>query len=227
MFPRKIYQRIRCAPESWCLMASGCCPWHRSLDGSFYRDNNFYLLTGIYVLIALLVYLVALYQSQLSTQVLEDPVTGLPSRRLFLAHLGAAMTRADREHNGLAIVFIDVNEFKAINDRLGHAQGDQVLREIANRLKAAIRAGDIAARYGGDELVVLAPSIKTPEDAGAIRAKLQNAMRRPLAIGDTALDVSISVGTSLYPDDAGSMEELLAHADSAMYRQKRQFKLVR
>ena len=153
-----------------------------------------------------------------------DPLTGLANRARLLDHLQHALARARREDGGLALLFIDLDRFKAINDTLGHAVGDAVLREIGRRLPQNLREGDLAARLGGDEFVVLLPGGRREEvmrQARQVAGKLLGAVSAPIHIGEQVFHLSASIGIALYPDDAERAEDLLRYADATMYQAKR------
>lgn len=151
----------------------------------------------------------------------HDGLTGLPNRMAFEDRLEQAMQRAQADSRCFAVLFIDSDDFKSINDRFGHAAGDAVLVEVAGRISAQLRAGDIVARLGGDEFVVLLDPVKDREGAERVAAAIIAAMTEPVALeaGPTIV-TSVSVGTAIYPHDAAEVAGLLRHADSAMYVHK-------
>ena len=150
----------------------------------------------------------------------RDHLTGLPNRLLFADRLRQAIAKAAREQGRIALLFIDLDRFKDINDSLGHHVGDQLLVEIAERLRGAIRASDTLARQGGDEFLVMIDDLDAPSAAGPIAAKLVDAIVRPVLIDGRSLTVSCSVGISVYPDDARDEAELMRNSDLAMYSVK-------
>lgn len=150
----------------------------------------------------------------------HDSLTGLPNRVLFADLTERALAAARRDKGRLALVFMDVDQFKQINDNLGHAVGDLLLKEIAARVRGAIRDSDTAARIGGDEFVVLLRSIQRSEDAQVVAEKVRLAIRQPCLIETHSIAVSASIGIALYPEDGFDMLELSKHADQAMYRAK-------
>lgn len=151
-----------------------------------------------------------------------DELTRLPNRRLLLDRLKQAMAQSDRQHKQIALLFIDVDKFKGINDRLGHTVGDKLLLQFAERLVTGIRYGDTACRYGGDEFVIMLPEIDSPEDAAVVTEKLRIQLSRPYRVDDTAIVISASIGTSIYPADGKNCSELIKQADIAMYLAKTQ-----
>ncbi len=159
-------------------------------------------------------------QAQLAHMAQHDPLTELPNRLLFMDRLGHAISRAERDGSQLAVLFVDLDGFKGINDTLGHLTGDRLLQEVAKRLAGAIRKDDTVARLGGDEFVVLVERLHAVEDASRLAGKLLGALARPIAIDGRELCVTGSVGISVYPVDGESAEQLLGRADEAMYRAK-------
>lgn len=151
----------------------------------------------------------------------HDALTGLPNRLLLDARLTQALVLAHRHCQRLALLFIDLNKFKQINDSLGHFVGDELLKTVARRLQQSVRASDTVSRFGGDEFVVLLPEISNREDAGVCAEKIVNALAAPHIIGSNRIEVAVSVGISVYPDDGIDAEALLHAADQAMYRAKR------
>jgi diguanylate cyclase (GGDEF)-like protein len=151
-----------------------------------------------------------------------DELTGLPNRNLFSTHLSHAISRALRNDSSLAVLFIDLDRFKHINDALGHDVGDEVLQIVAGRLGAALRASDILARLGGDEFVVIAEDIAHPDAIAGLGRKLLAAVDQPVVLRDQDFTLSASIGVSLYPNDGTDPQTLIKNADTAMYRAKEQ-----
>jgi diguanylate cyclase (GGDEF)-like protein/PAS domain S-box-containing protein len=152
----------------------------------------------------------------------HDVLTGLPNRRLFEERLGSAVRRARRANGRFALLYLDVDRFKEINDRFGHAAGDAVLQEIGRRLSQCARETDTVARIGGDEFVLLAEDLATVQDADFIAHKLREALHRPLVLGLQSLPLEASIGIAVFPDDAGQGDQLLSLADGAMYLAKQE-----
>jgi diguanylate cyclase (GGDEF)-like protein/PAS domain S-box-containing protein len=147
-----------------------------------------------------------------------DSLTALPNRALFFDRLEGAVARARREERRFALLFIDLDGFKAVNDRFGHDAGDYLLFEIARRLRAAIRDSDTAGRMGGDEFTVLLDNITRPEDAAAVADKIRSSLTEPIAIpSGSRVQVGASVGIAVFPDDGNDGDTVLKAADSAMY----------
>jgi diguanylate cyclase (GGDEF)-like protein len=150
----------------------------------------------------------------------HDTVTGLPNRSLFSDRLTVALAHAQRHRHKLAVLFLDIDRFKQINDSLGHTIGDRLLRSVAERIKSAIRDEDTVARFGGDEFTVLIHIIGKVEDAGKIATKVLEALKAPIAIDGREFVVTSSAGIAVYPADGGDGETLIRNADTAMYRAK-------
>jgi diguanylate cyclase (GGDEF)-like protein len=153
---------------------------------------------------------------------LVDALTGLPNRLLFNDRLDTIIREAIRNGECFAVLFVDIDRFKAINDTYGHAAGDQVLRVVTQRLRNSIRASDTVGRYAGDEFTVALRHIVKNDDVTRVAEKIVQVMHSPLYLDDgTELNVTVSMGLSFFPDDAGDAETLLKHADEAMYSAKR------
>lgn len=150
----------------------------------------------------------------------HDELTSLPNRGLFLDRVRKAIARSRRRNTVLAVLFIDLDNFKVVNDSLGHPVGDEILKKVAARLHECIRAADTVSRFGGDEFAVLVEEV-TAADANTAACRIGQAMARPLSsIGGQNIYLSASIGISLFPDDGEDAETLLKQADSAMYRAK-------
>jgi diguanylate cyclase (GGDEF)-like protein len=155
--------------------------------------------------------------AQLERQSNEDVLTGLPNRQWVQAHLPKAIEHAAAENTMLAVLFIDLDGFKSVNDTLGHEAGDEVLRMASKRLKEAIRPHDYVVRLGGDEFVVVLDAINHKTDAAHVAERIQHAFQDGFRIAQSVLSIGASVGISLFPDDGTDSETLLRHADIAMY----------
>ena len=151
----------------------------------------------------------------------HDSLTRLANRRTVMEGLADAIIRAERNGERLALLYLDVNRFKDINDSFGHAVGDELLRQVARRLKACVRSSDIIGRLGGDEFVVVLPSVADHGTAEVCINKVLYAFAEPFTINELDLFSSTSIGVALYPDDAENAESLLSRADAAMYHAKR------
>jgi diguanylate cyclase (GGDEF)-like protein/PAS domain S-box-containing protein len=159
-------------------------------------------------------------EEQIRDLAFQDPLTGLPNRRLFSDRLQMAVAQAHRSDQRLAVLFLDLDHFKAINDSLGHSVGDQLLAEVAKRLREAVREGDTVARLGGDEFILLTPGVGRALDVATIARKVVEGLRPPFQLGGRELLVTGSLGVSVFPDDGGDVETLILNADTAMYRAK-------
>ncbi len=151
----------------------------------------------------------------------RDPLTNLPNRLLMLDRLENAIAMARRRETRIAVMFIDLDHFKLINDTLGHAVGDQALQLAARRLQSAVRDSDTVSRHGGEEFIVLLPDVTQAADAALIAQKLLAALAAPGRAGDHRLQLSASIGITMYPEDAEDAQTLITRADAAMYRSKR------
>lgn len=159
-------------------------------------------------------------QDELVYQVHHDALTDLPNRTLLKDRLGQAIELTGRDGRRLAIMFIDLDQFKHINDSLGHAVGDQLLKSVARRLVDNVRISDTVSRQSGDEFVLLLPSIEHAEGAMQTAQKVLTAIAQPHSIDGHQLHLSASIGISVYPEDGQDAETLLKHADTAMYHAK-------
>lgn len=152
---------------------------------------------------------------------LHDSATGIPNRELFNDRLKQAIALAKRCHWVLAVMFIDLDRFKSINDTYGHAIGDKVLQVVAQRLHEQIRSEDIVCRYGGDEFLYLLVNPQSVENIQRIARKVVKRISQPMIINDLTLTIEPSIGIAMYPDDGSTDQELVANADAAMYRAKK------
>lgn len=157
---------------------------------------------------------------QLEAAAHYDQLTGLANRHLLDNLLERSIRTARRNRKRVAVMFIDLDRFKEVNDTLGHAAGDQLLQQAAKRLQAALRDSDLLARISGDEFVVVLDELDNTDDASAVACKLMDGIASPFHIKDTEVVLSCSIGISVYPDDAETAAQLLGFADTAMYRAK-------
>jgi diguanylate cyclase (GGDEF)-like protein/PAS domain S-box-containing protein len=168
-------------------------------------------------------------EQELERLAYHDPLTGLPNRILFQEHLEVALARAQRGGRGVAVLYVDLDDFKLVNDSFGHGAGDQLLCEVAARLTGSTRATDVVARQGGDEFLILIADVDTTEEgeevdvsevARRVADQVRAALQAPVVLADTEIYTSASLGISLFPVDAQDAESLLKHADIAMYKAK-------
>ena len=160
------------------------------------------------------------HQQQLEHIAHYDVLTNLPNRLLFAEHLHQAMAQAARRDGQLAVVYLDLDGFKAINDQHGHSMGDHLLVVLAHRMRGVLREGDILARLGGDEFAAVLVDLNTAADSQPVLARMLRAAADPVEIDDVVLRVSASIGYTLYPRDSADADQLLRHADQAMYAAK-------
>lgn len=153
-------------------------------------------------------------------QTFHDPLTGLPNRALLLERLAQQMAHARRSRKQLALLHIDIDRFKKVNDAQGHEFGNRLLCQLAERLTTSLREGDTVARLGGDEFVVLLPGLSFPKQAARLAREMQGLVAEPFLIDGRSSQVSASIGVALFPDDGGLPSELLKKADTALYRAK-------
>jgi diguanylate cyclase (GGDEF)-like protein/PAS domain S-box-containing protein len=150
----------------------------------------------------------------------HDGLSGLPNRTLFVDRLKQAVAAARRSGKLVAVMFLDLDHFKDVNDTVGHAEGDRLLRKVARRLESFLREGDTLARFGGDEFVLLLPNIQDAEDASQAAQRILKALRKPWKVADREFHLAASIGITIAPIDGGDADTLLRNADTAMYRAK-------
>jgi len=151
----------------------------------------------------------------------HDLLTGLPNPFVFNDRLAVALLQAERNQQNLAVMSLDLDYFKDVNDTLGHQVGDQLLRHVGRRLRNLLRKSDTVARLGGDEFMLLMPVIARVEDAGAVAKKILEAFRKPFAFDSHEINITTSVGIAIYPNDGKDAGTIIRNADAAMYRAKR------
>lgn len=159
-------------------------------------------------------------ESKLEFMAYHDMLTGLPNRRLLHEHLQKAMNAAKRNGHMVAVLFLDCDHFKKINDTWGHNTGDIFLQILAERLKSCVRDEDTVARLGGDEFVVILTALQSDRQASKVATRIMQAMQKPWLIHDTSFTVTTSIGIALYPLAACEADELLSNADKALYHAK-------
>ena len=159
-------------------------------------------------------------RQELSHLAHHDPLTRLPNRRVFARRLSQAIERAGRNGGRLGVFFVDLDDFKEINDRLGHARGDEMLRVVSDRLRGQLRSEDLVARYGGDEFMVLVDRIGSLRELAGIARHLIRELAKPFRLGGERLCITASVGIAVWPQDGEDADTLAVHADRAMYQAK-------
>jgi diguanylate cyclase (GGDEF)-like protein/PAS domain S-box-containing protein len=162
------------------------------------------------------------FEEKLTYLAQNDALTGLPNRALLLDRLGQAITRATRKATLVGVMLVDLDRFKEINDSLGHSAGDAVLKEVAGRIRRALRDSDTVARLGGDEFCVVLEDCESHEKLAVAAAKLRHVLDDPIASEDREMFTAASIGLAVYPHDGDSVEDLIKHADIAMYDAKRE-----
>jgi diguanylate cyclase (GGDEF)-like protein len=155
--------------------------------------------------------------SVVRTRASTDPLTGLMNRSSFDRLLPEALAQAARSHSEVALLFMDLDGFKSVNDKNGHPAGDTLLKEVARRVTASVREEDLLARYGGDEFVVLLSPLSERQVIDAIAARIIDTLSAPLFVDGMQVQLSVSIGVALFPDHAGDAKELVLRADAAMY----------
>ncbi|WP_061242670.1 EAL domain-containing protein [Ectopseudomonas composti] len=201
--------------------------WNRRKNGELYpewltisavrnSDNQITHFVGVFADISSLKHA----QARLDHQAHHDPLTGLPNRLLFETRLRSALDGSRADDQLGAVLFLDLDRFKQINDSLGHPVGDQLLKAIAARLKLQLRDIDTVARLGGDEFIILLPGLAQPQDAEQVAQKLLECFRAPFQLDDHEFFISASIGISLYPKDGLDVATLVKNADAAMYQSK-------
>jgi diguanylate cyclase (GGDEF)-like protein len=159
--------------------------------------------------------------SELAQSVQRDALTNMPNRALMLDRMESAIAFARRHATRIAVIFVDLDHFKLINDSLGHAVGDEVVKLVARRLEAAVRASDTVSRHGGDEFLLLLSEVANESGAAGVATKILAALAAPALVGVHSVRLSASLGIAIYPEDGDDSETLIRHADAAMYVAKR------
>jgi diguanylate cyclase (GGDEF)-like protein len=160
-------------------------------------------------------------EAMIEYQAFHDLLTSLPNRTLFNENLMISLENAPINQHKFAVMFIDLDRFKKINDTLGHAVGDRLLQDVAQRLKSCLREGDIVARWGGDEFTILLSHINCGDDAGKIAQRIIEALKLPFHLENQEINTSTSIGIAVYPEDGKDLDSLLKNADLALYEAKK------
>ncbi|HZV62253.1 MAG TPA: diguanylate cyclase [Methylophilaceae bacterium] len=219
------FQRLWRGPiptEQW-----SCEAWSRRKDGRTYfarldlfavrsmsQEISHYV--GIYSDMTLL----KEQQQNLERMAYHDPLTGLPNRTLFFDSVNQALARTRRKNELLAICYLDLDDFKPVNDSMGHKAGDQLLIQMSERIRNTLRAHDVVARLGGDEFALLLNGLESPQEASHTLDRLLVVIGEPYELNGQMIHVKASIGYTLYPLDDSGLDELVQHADKAMYRSK-------
>ncbi len=161
-----------------------------------------------------------MYEERLTYLAFHDTLTGLPNRRLFKQRLEQALKEAERYERKMAVMYLDIDNFKHVNDTLGHDMGDELLKQLAQRVKECLRESDTISRQGGDEITILLPEISNERDAIQIANRIINSLREPWYIGELAFRVTSSIGIAFYPNGGKTRRELMKSADIALYEAK-------
>lgn len=201
--------------------------WNRRKDGKVYFARlDLFVVRSMsqevshYVGICSDMTLLKEQQQRLERMAYHDPLTQLPNRALFFDSLRQALARTRRKDELLAVCYLDLDNFKPVNDSMGHNAGDQLLVHIAERIRNALRAHDVVARLGGDEFALLLSGLESADEAMHTLDRLLAAICQPYQLGGKAIDIGASIGYTLYPLDNAELDDLLQHADKAMYRAK-------
>jgi PAS domain S-box/diguanylate cyclase (GGDEF) domain len=189
-------------------------------DGAHYTEKDKELLQFVSTQVATAIERKQLH-ARLKRMAQYDGLTGLPNRGLLYDRLKMALARTRREQGQMSLLYLDLNNFKQVNDSLGHVAGDELLQEVANRLKRCVRQLDTVARMGGDEFVVLLENIELPEHASNVAKKIRSAISQPIKLEGRSLCIMPSIGIALYPDHGEEAQQLLRYADEAMYFEKK------
>lgn len=202
--------------------------WNRRKNGEIYLEwVNINIIKDLkgsisnYVAIFSDITSLKISESQLSHLAHHDPLTGLPNRLLFQDRLQQVLTQSQYNKKIIAVLFIDLDKFKPINDNFGHRVGDQLLQAVAERLMGCMREGDTIARLGGDEFIAIVRDISTAQDSAKVAQKILDILSQPFLVEGHKLHIAASIGISLYPSDATNIDELVRNADFAMYMAKK------
>ncbi|MFC0131959.1 sensor domain-containing protein [Massilia eurypsychrophila] len=227
LLPAELREAARSAAPYWLgvpLPASGGAIGALVVSGSpesaYFTDEDKELLQFVSGQVATAIERLRLHE-QLHYLAQYDALTRLPNRQLFHDRLDSALARAARNGTGFSLLYLDLDKFKLVNDVHGHAAGDLLLHQMAQRITQCVREEDTVARIGGDEFVVLLESVAQTDDAARVAAKIALAMDEPFRFGNLCLDARVSIGIAAYPRHGGNAQQLLKHADEAMYGNKK------
>ena len=194
----------------------------QDVEGGVPQQTSDWVVRGLYFLTAAIGVTIAAWR--LRRQALHDSLTGLPNRTMLAEHLAVALARARRSGRAIALAYIDLDDFKLVNDNLGHAAGDRLLVDVGHRLESCLRDTDVLARQGGDEFLLLLADLDDPETAKkaavATYERMRAAFDEPFHLDGAELAIGVSMGVSVFPQDASDAETLHRHADTSMYRAK-------
>ena len=226
MFPAFIYKKsLATIEEPFSLMVSRQVGWS-DLSIGLLSLMTFLTLLSSLIIIAYLKSIQQYRILQIGNQnklwmlANYDHLTGLPNRMLLLDRLSQILARATRQKKTCAVMFLDINDFKKVNDTYGHDVGDQLLKFVAENLQAAMRVSDTVARMSGDEFIILIEDLKNRKELSTVRQKIEQKLSTGYQIKDNHIQVQVSIGTAIYPDDADTPETLIKHADIKMYANK-------
>ena len=211
-------ETVELPDAQYSIPAAGRQDWLSSVYRP-YRDSASGAVAGVVVLIRDITARKTAEQ-QIEYQAYHDALTGLANRRLFHEHLSLALALAQRREKNVAVLFLDLDHFKVVNDSLGHTVGDALLQQVARRLKGSVREGDTVARVGGDEFTIVLHELSHAQDAAIVAQKVLRTIAAPMEISGHRLQVTTSIGITIYPADGLDAETLLRSADAAMYRAK-------
>ncbi|GGK36644.1 putative bifunctional diguanylate cyclase/phosphodiesterase [Salinarimonas ramus] len=205
--------------------------WTPERPGSLWRGKVLWLVIGPALLAFALLGLAVMHarrvsaelaqtQEHVQTLAVSDPLSGLPNRLLFAQRLDQELARVTRTGEGLAVMFLDLDRFKEVNDAFGHQAGDELIKLVARRLMTHLRGTDVLARFGGDEFAIIQPGLKSAEGAEALARRILDAISEPFEIEHSAVTIGVSIGIALAPEDALDRETLMRLADTALYQAK-------
>lgn len=194
-------------------------------ESAHYTEDDLELLQFVSAQVATAIERLRLHE-QLQYLAQYDALTRLPNRQLFYDRLESALARAARNSTGFSLLYLDLDKFKLVNDIHGHAAGDLLLHQVAQRIKECVREEDTVARIGGDEFVVLLESVAQLDDAARVAAKIELAMGAPVRFGSLYLHTCFSIGIAAYPQHGSNAQQLMKHADEAMYGNKKRAQAV-